>query len=113
MEDPELEALRQKRMAEMQAQQQQAAMQQQAAENQRQQMEVQKQAILRQILTPEARDRLNNIRVANPELSNMVEMQLIQLAQSGRLQTVVTDEMLRNILRQVAPQHREITIERR
>lgn len=113
MEDPELEALRQKRMAEMQASQQQAAMQQQAAENQRQQMEMQKQAILRQILTPDARDRLSNIRVANPELSNMVEMQLIQLAQSGRLQGVVTDDMLRNILRQVAPQHREITIERR
>lgn len=113
MEDPELEALRQKRLAEMQASQQQAAMQQQAAENQRRQMEIQKQAVLRQILTPEARDRLSTIRLANPELSNSVEMQLIQLAQAGRLQGVVDDAMLRNILRQVAPQHREITIERR
>ena len=43
----------------------------------------------------------------------MVEMQLINLAQSGRLQGIVTDDMLRNILRQIAPQHREITIERR
>ncbi len=113
MEDPELEALRQKRMAELQNSQQQAAAQQQAAEQRRQQMEVQKQMILRQILTPDARDRLSNIRAANPEICNAVEMQLIQLAQSGRLQGVVNDDMLRQFLRQVSPQHREITIERR
>ena len=113
MEDPELEALRQRRLAEMQANQQQAAAQQQAAEDQRRQMEVQKQAILRQILTPDARDRLANIRVANPQMAESVEMQLIQLAQSGRLQGVINDAMLRDILRKVAPTHREITIERR
>jgi programmed cell death protein 5 len=113
MDDPELEELRRRKLAEMQANQQQAAMQQQAAEDQRRQIDMQKQAILRQILTPDARDRLSNIRVANRELADSVEMQLIQLAQSGRLQNVVTDAMLRDILRQVAPQHREITIERR
>jgi programmed cell death protein 5 len=113
MEDPELEALRQRRLAEMQANQQQAAAQQQAAEDQRRQMEVQKQAILRQILTPDARDRLANIRVANPQMAESVEIQLIQLAQSGRLQGVINDAMLRDILRKVAPSHREITIERR
>ncbi|NLL94980.1 MAG: DNA-binding protein [Thermoplasmatales archaeon] len=111
--DPELEALRQKRMAEVQANQQQQVAQQQAAEEQRRQFEAQKQAILRQILVPEARDRLSNIRVANPELADGVEMQLIQLAQQGRLQGVVTDEMLRNLLRQIAPKRREIKIERR
>ena len=79
MEDPELEALRQRRLAEMQANQQQAAAQQQAAEDQRRQMEI----------------------------------QLIQLAQSGRIQGVINDAMLRDILRKVAPAHREITIERR
>ena len=113
MEDPELEALRQRRLAEMQANQQQAAAQQQAAEDQRRQMEIQKQAILRQILTPDARDRLANIRIANPQMAESVEIQLIQLAQSGRLQGVINDAMLRDILRKVAPSHREITIERR
>ena len=113
MEDPELEALRHRRLAEMQANQQQAAAQQQAAEDQRRQMEIQKQAILRQILTPDARDRLANIRIANPQMAESVEIQLIQLAQSGRLQGVINDAMLRDILRKVAPSHREITIERR
>ena len=112
MDDPELEALRQRKLADLQSSQQNMA-QQQAMEEQRVQAEVQKQSILRQILTPEARDRLANVRVANPDLSNMVEMQLIQLAQSGRLQGVITDDMLRDILRQVSPKHREISIERR
>jgi len=109
MDDPELEALRQKKIAEIQ----QGSQQQAAAQERARQMETQKQAILRQIVTPEARDRLANVKIANPDLANSVEMQLIQLAQSGRLNDMVSDAMLKNILRQVAPQRREISIERR
>ena len=109
MEDPELAALRQKRMAELQQQAQQQA----AQEEQAKQFEMQKQSVLRQILTPEARDRLANIKLANPQMAEGVEMQLIQLAQSGRLQGVIDDAMLRNILAQITPQKREITIQRR
>lgn len=109
MGDPELEALRQKRMMELQQQAQNQA----AQEEQAKQVENQKQSILRQILTPEARDRLGNIRLANPQMAETVEMQLIQLAQSGRLRGVVDDAMLKNILAQITPQKREINIQRR
>ena len=109
MEDPELEAIRQRRMAEMQQQAQSQAAQQEQA----QRIEAQKQGVLRQILTSEARDRLANIRLANPQMAESVENQLIQLAQSGRLRGVIDDAMLKNILVQVSPQRREITIERR
>ena len=109
MEDPELAALRQKKMAELQQQAQQQAAQEEKAK----QFEMQKQSVLRQILTPEARDRLANIKLANPQMAEGVEMQLIQLAQSGRLRGVIDDAMLRNILAQIAPQKREITIQRR
>ena len=97
MEDPELAALRQKKMAELQQQAQQQAAQEEKAK----QFEMQKQSVLRQILTPEARDRLANIKLANPQMAEGVEMQLIQLAQSGRLQGVIDDAMLRNILAQI------------
>ena len=106
MDDPELEALRQRRMQELQQQ----AMQQQQQE---QQAEMQLQNAMRQILTPEARDRLNNIKLANPQMGQQIEMQLVQLAQSGRIPVPVDDEMLRNILGQITPKKREITIERR
>ncbi|MDR0523666.1 MAG: DNA-binding protein [Candidatus Methanoplasma sp.] len=109
MEDPELEALRQKRLAEIQRQQGG----QSAKEEQERQFEMQKQSVLRQILSPEARDRLANIKLASPEQANMVEMQLIQLAQSGRLRGVITDAMLKEILQKIIPQQREIKIQRR
>jgi programmed cell death protein 5 len=109
VEDPELEMLRRKRMEELQGQQSN----QSVKEEQARQFEMQKQSVLRQILTPEARDRLANIKLASPEQANMVEMQLIQIAQSGRLQEVITDAMLRDILKKIIPQPREIKIERR
>ena len=109
MEDPELEAIRQRRMAELQQQAQNQA----AQEEQAKRMEMQKQNALRQILTTEARQRLANIRLANPHMADTVEMQLIQLAQSGRIQGIIDDTMLSNILAQITPQQREITIERR
>lgn len=109
MDDPELEAIRQRRMAELQEQAQNQAAQQEQARR----YEAQKQGALRQILTPEARDRLANIRLANPQMADSVENQLIQLAQSGRLRGVIDDNMLKSILAQITPREREITIERR
>ena len=109
VDDPELEAIRQRRMAEMQQSAQQQAQQQEQAR----QIEAQKQSILRQIMVPEARDRLANIKLANPQLADSVENQRIRLSQSGRLQGMITDAMLREILQQMVPAQREIKIERR
>lgn len=116
MNDPELDALRQRRIAELQQQQagsQQEQIAQKQAEERRAQAEAQRQAVLRQILAPEARDRLANVRLADPAHAESVENQLIQLAQSGRLQKVITDDMLRELLMNIAPKRREINIERR
>ncbi len=106
--DEELEVLRRRRMAEMQR----AAYDDQRRSQQQQQVEKQKQAIIRRILTPEARQRLTNIRMVKPEFAEELEMQLIQLAQSGRLQGPVTDEQLKKTLEQLQSQRREIKIRR-
>ncbi len=106
--DEELEELRRRRMA----QYQRSALDEQRRATQQQQVEKQKQAVLRQILTPEARQRLTNIRMVKPEFADEIEMQLIQLAQSGRLQSQVTDEQLKKTLAQLQSQRREIKIRR-
>ncbi len=108
-EDPELAELRARRTRDLQSQ----ALNQQAAEEQNRTAEAQRASLLRQILTPEARERLGRLRVARPEVADSVEQQLLMLAQSGRLARVVDDETLKQILTKVAPQKREIKIQRR
>ncbi|MEE0935524.1 MAG: DNA-binding protein [Methanobrevibacter sp.] len=116
----DLDEIRQKRMAELQAQQaamQNQAQQQAVAQAQQQeaqaQFEAQKKQILAQIMTPEARNRLGNLKLTKPELVNNIELQLIQSAQTGSLRGKVTDEQLKVLLRQIAGQKREIKITRK
>ena len=116
----ELDEIRQRRMAELQAQQaaaQNQAQQQAMAQAQQQeaqaQLEAQKKQILGQIMTPEARQRLANLKLTKPEMVNQIEIQLIQSAQAGSLRGKVTDEQLKVLLRQIAGQKREIKITRK
>src|SRR5436309_12286426 len=107
--EDELDAIRRKKLMELQQAQTQAAAEQQY----REQVQAQRQTILRQILTPEARERLGRIELAYPELKENIENQLIQLPQSGRVQRQIDDATLRQILERVIPRRRDIKIERR
>ncbi len=107
-DDEDQEAIRKKRLAQLQSQQAQAEQQ----EAMKEQADQQKQAVMRQILTPEARDRLARIKIAKPEFVEEIEQQLIMLAQSGQLSGQVTDQMLVQILERIMPEKREINIKR-
>lgn len=112
--DDELEELRRRRLAELQRQQAQnsdvqAAYQQEQAKAE---MEAQKQDILRQILTPEARERLTTLKMSRPALGEQLEMQLISLAQSGRLPAKIDDEKLKTLLMRMQPKKRKTSITR-
>ena len=109
MEDEELDAIRRRKLLELQQAQDQALAHQQM----REQQQAQKQTILRQILAPEARERLGRVELAYPELADSIENQLIALAQSGRVQRAIDDATLKQILERVMPKKREIKIERR
>jgi programmed cell death protein 5 len=92
--------------------QQRVGQEQQRAQMQ-QQLEAQKQAILRRILTTEARQRINNLKMVRPDFANALELQLIQIAQTGKIPTPITDEQLKEILVKLQTQRREIKITRR
>ncbi|MEM4703948.1 MAG: DNA-binding protein [Candidatus Bathyarchaeia archaeon] len=109
MSEEELEELRRRKLS---------ALQKQAAEEQRnaqaqKQLEAQKQLLLRSILSPEARQRLTNLKIVRPEFTEQLELQLIQLAQTGRLPVPLSDAQLKQILLQLQAQKRETTIKRR
>ena len=109
----DIEELRRKRMQELQ---QQAAAQQAASQEQeqaRREFDAQKRQAMLQILTPEARGRLANLRLTKPELVDQIELQLIQLAQMGRVKSKITDDQLKQLLKSLVGQKREINITRR
>ncbi len=107
-EDEELEEIRRRRLLEMQ---QQLAQEQQEAQV-RQRLELQKQGLLRKILTPEARQRLANLKMVRPEFATQIELQLIQIAQQGKIELPITDERLKEILMRLQSSRREIKIRR-
>lgn len=107
MSDDQLEQIRKKKLL---------AMQNRAGDEDKQgqadQVEAQKQALLKQILTEQARQRLNNLKMVKAEFVDQIEMQLIQMAQSGKLPLPMSDAQLKQILIQLQSRKREIKITR-
>ncbi|HOI72356.1 MAG TPA: DNA-binding protein [Methanobacterium sp.] len=110
----DIEEIRRKRMEQLQQQAAQQAAQQQGdvaeQERKRRELEAQKRQVMIQILTPEARSRLANIRLTKPEFVDQIELQLIQLAQMGRIKSKIDDEQLKVLLKKLAGQKREMKI---
>ncbi len=102
----DIEALKERRLAEMQRR---------AADEEREgkrEAEAQKQNVLRIILSPEARSRINNLKMVRPDFADQLELQLIQLAQQGRLPVPLTDDHLKKILAELQEKKRDIRITR-
>lgn len=106
--EEELEQLRRRRLAELQR----AAADEERRADVQQQVEMQKQAILKRILTPEARQRLANIKMVRRDFADQLEVQLIQLAQSGRVKLPISDSQLKEALVRLQSQRKEIRIRR-
>jgi programmed cell death protein 5 len=110
-EDKELEKIRQRKLLELQLQQRLEDEERQAAA--KEELDRQKDAILRRILTSEARQRLANLKISRPEFTEQLELQLIRVAQSGKIKLPITDEVLKKLLIQLqSEQSRETRIRR-
>ncbi|MDH5806462.1 MAG: DNA-binding protein [Candidatus Methanomethylicaceae archaeon] len=98
----EIELIKRRKLAEMQKKL--------AEEERKRELEARKQSILRIILTPEARSRLANLKIVKPEFAEQLEVQLINLAQQGKLPVPLTDEQLKSILIELQGRKRDIKI---
>jgi programmed cell death protein 5 len=104
----DLDDIRKRKLAELQ----QRLQEERIVEEQAMQIDAQKRKILMGILTPEARNRLANIKLARPEFAAQVENLLIQIAQGGSLTERITDQQLKEILLKISKKKRDITIRR-
>jgi len=98
-EEDELEEIRRRKLEELQKQ----ALQKKLEEQKQKEYEEKKYQLMRIILSPESRQRLENIRMVRPQFAEQIELQLIQLYQSGRLRGAVplSDEMFKQLLQQL------------
>ena len=108
MSDDELEQIRKRKLLSMQNRMNDEQRQAQA----QQQLEAQKQELLSKILAPEARQRLNNLKMVRQEFAEQIELQLIEMAQTGKLPIPLSDAQLKQILVQLQSRKREINIRR-
>ena len=63
------------------------------------QIEEMKRQILTRMLSKEAFERLGRIRSVNQQLAGQVELYLIQIYQTGKLQGKISDEKMKDILK--------------
>jgi programmed cell death protein 5 len=96
-DDSEIEEIKRRKLAELQRRQMELARIQE--ERERELLEARRQQILRSALTPEARARLEAVKMIKPELVTAVEDQIIQLALSGRINSPLTEEQIKALLR--------------
>ena len=114
MADDDLDAIRARRMAELQSQygggggQNQPSAEEQ--EERQRQMNDMKNSILSQVLDQSARARLNTISLAKPEKAKMVEGMLIQMAQSGQIQNKLGEDQLKGLLEKVSGRQKTTTV---
>ena len=62
------------------------------------QLKAQKEMMLKQVLSSDARLRLNNVRMVKPELADLVENYILNLSVQGKISGQISDDQLKQIL---------------
>lgn len=100
-QDDELSILREQRRQQLQKQLQQQATAQADAEVKAHQQQVEQQnisAVIKTILSPEARSRLATIAMATPQRADNIRNALIKMNDEGRIQGALNDEQFKQLL---------------
>ncbi len=97
----DIEEIRKRKLMELQKKYLEQQKAQEEAMRQEMELEAQLDAIMRRILTPEARERLGRVKLVRPELARQVELVLVQLYQAGQIREPIDDAKLKRILAQI------------
>ena len=106
----ELGEIRKRKLMELQ-QQQEEQLQNQSQEQQQMQAQLEQlETVVKQFLTKEALQRYGNLKTAHQEKAVQLLVILGQAIQQGQIKEKITDERLKEILKQLQPEKKEFTI---
>ncbi len=108
----ELEALKRKKLEELQQEQANALTQQRDQENQLEQQIEQLEMVVKETFTKDALSRYGNIKAAHPEKAVQLLVVLAQLIQQGKIQQI-NDAQLKEILKKLTPEKKDFKIIRK
>ncbi|WP_297514813.1 DNA-binding protein [Thermococcus sp.] len=97
----DIEEIRKRKLMELQKKYLEQQKAQEEAIKQEMELQAQLDAIMRKILTPDARERLGRVKLVRPELARQVELVLVQLYQAGQIREPIDDAKLKKILAQI------------
>ena len=106
----ELEEIKKRKLMELQ---QGEPLQKQAEEQQQIQAQLEQlETLVKQFLTKEALQRYGNLKAAHQEKAIQLLVILGQAIQQGQIKEKITDEKLKEILKQLQPEKKEFKIKR-
>mgnify|MGYP000270303793 FL=1 len=76
------------------------------------QLKAQKEMMLKQVLSSDARLRLNNVRMVKPDLADLVENYILNLSVQGKISGQISDDQLKQILSSTQQPKRDFKINR-
>jgi len=76
------------------------------------QLKAQKEMMLKQVLSSEARLRLNNVRMVKSDLADLVENYILNLSVQGKISGQISDDQLKQILLSVQQPKRDFKFNR-
>ena len=76
------------------------------------QLKAQKEMMLKQVLSADARLRLNNVRMVKPDLADLVENYILNLSVQGKISGQISDDQLKQILLSVQQPKRDFKFNR-
>ena len=71
---------------------------------------IMRERVLRVLLSPEARQRLTNVKMVKPDLAKAVEDYIIAMGSQGKLNKALTDDDLKQILSSIQQPKRDFKI---
>jgi programmed cell death protein 5 len=111
-DDDRLQELREKKREQLKEQAQQGG-DEEAQQAAQERAEAQQEAMLKQYVTDDARQRLNAVEMSKPQFAKQAKQQILAVARSGRIDGKIDEEQMKSLLKELKPDDSGFNVRRR